>query len=167
MKITSAEANKMIRKLYEEHEAILEAENIVKTFIAATTEKIEDARPDYSYEDNCARLDEIETRIRTLKHALNIFNASQTLPGFHMTVDQALVYLPQLNERKLRLSRMRVIPEKVRNNSIHGSNLIEYTYANFDIDKVNADHKKVSDELAAVQNALDLVNSTVQFEIDL
>lgn len=45
MKLTSAEANKMINQLRDEYRLILDQESNVVSFIAATTENIEDARP--------------------------------------------------------------------------------------------------------------------------
>ena len=62
---------------------------------------------------------------------------------------------------------MRAAQKKKRNESMKSSNLIEYTYANYDIEQAEADYQSTSDELARVQNALDLINSTVQFEIDI
>ena len=44
-----------------------------------------------------------EEEIRKLKHALNVFNASNKVPGFEMTVDEMLVYLPQLSREKNKL----------------------------------------------------------------
>ncbi len=165
MKLTSAEASKLLRKLNDEREALLEMERQSSTFVAATVENLEDARPAYSYEDTRKRLDALDAEVRRIKHALNRFNVSRELPGLGMTVDQALIYIPQLTQKKRLLAALRSVPPKQRNGSTRSSNLIEYTYANFDVARAEADFSAVSDELARVQNALDLVNSTVQFEI--
>ena len=167
MKVTSAEANKLLRKLNDERGALLEKEMQNHIFTAATVENTEDARPAYSYAETRERLAALDGQIRRIKHALNRFNLTEELPGFGMTVDQALIYIPQLSERKRRLAQMRLIPEKQRNNVLRTGNLIEYTYANFDPAQADADYTAAADELARVQNALDLVNSTVQFEIEL
>ena len=45
------------------------------------------------------------------------------------------------------------------------SNIIEYSYANFDIAQAQADYEKVSEELARLQTALDVVNNTEQLEL--
>ena len=45
MKLTSAEANKLLRKLNDDHNALEMMEANSRTFVAATTEKLEDARP--------------------------------------------------------------------------------------------------------------------------
>ena len=167
MKLTSAEANKLLRKLNDERSAMIEKELLNRTFVAATVENVLDARPAYSYTETQETLAALDMQIRRLKHALNRFNLTEELPGIGMTVDQALIYIPQLSERKRRLSAMRLIPEKQRNNVPHTGSLIEYTYANFDPAQADADYTATADELARVQNALDLVNSTVQFDVEL
>ena len=167
MKVTSAQANKLLRKLNDERAALLEKEMQNQVFAAATVEKLEDARPAYSYAQTRDRLAELDAQIRCVKHAVNRFNLTQELPGFGMTLDQALICIPQLSERKRRLGEMRLIPVKQRNNVPRNANLIEYTYANFDPAQAEADYTGAADELARMQNALDLVNSTVEFEFEL
>ena len=61
---------------------------------------------------------------------------------------------------------MRAAQKKKRNESTRSTNLIEYTYANYDVEKAEQDYQATIAELGRIQNALDLVNSTVQFEID-
>ena len=167
MKLTSAEANKLLRKLRDDHCALRQREEEARLFVAATTERLEDARPDYDYDATQNSLAELERQIRTIKHAINRFNVSQTIDESGMTIDQALVYIPQLSDRKRKLSLMRAAQKKSRNESCRGSSLIEYTYANYDIEQAERDFQAVNEELSRVQNALDLVNSTVQFEIDV
>lgn len=167
MKMTSAEANKLLRKLHDDHSALKRMETESRTFVAATTEKLEDARPEYDYTAVQEKLAELEDKARRVKHAINLFNISQAIDGSGMTIDQALVYIPQLSERKRKLAIMRAAQKKKRNESMKSSNLIEYTYTNYDIEQAEADYQSASDELARVQNALDLINSTVQFEIDI
>lgn len=166
MKLTSAEANKLLRKLHDDHDALKGREAESRIFVAATTEKLEDAQPDYDYDAVQQKLAELEEKTRRLKHAINLFNVSQPIDDSGMTIDQALVYIPQLSERKRKLSVMRAAQKKKRNDNVRGSNLIEYTYANYDVEQAERDYQATGNELARVQNALDLVNSTVQFEFD-
>ena len=167
MKMTSAEANKLLRNLYDEHKNIIRREKETAAFVAATIENVEDARPEYDYDIEQTALEELEEQIRCLKHAINEFNISQEVPGTDMTVDKILIYIPQLTERKRKLGEMRKIAKKQRNKEYRTTNLIEYTYANFDVKKAADNYQAVTEELARVQNALDLVNSTVQFEVDI
>ena len=166
MKVTSAEANTLLRKLNDDHGALKQMEAESRIFVAATTENLEDARPDYDYEATQRSLAALETRIRKLKHTINLFNVSQTIDESGMTIDQALIAIPQLSDRKRKLSVMRAAQKKKRNESTRSTNLIEYTYANYDVEKAEQDYQATIAELARIQNALDLVNSTVQFEID-
>jgi hypothetical protein len=166
MKVTSAEANKLLRKLNDDHDALKQMEAESRIFVAATTEDLEDARPDYDYEATQRSLAELELQIRKLKHTINLFNVSQTIDESGMTIDQALIAIPQLSDRKRKLSVMRAAQKKKRNESVRSTNLIEYTYANYDVEQAEQDYQTTIAELSRIQNALDLVNSTVQFEID-
>ena len=168
MLCTSAEANKMLKKLLEDHNDLLKTESETRVFKAATVENVEDARPEYDYNATQQKLLWIEKRIWTIKHAINVFNLTQEVPGTGMTIDQVLVYLPQLSQRKAKLSDMKQQQPKIRKEGYNASlNFIEYIYANYDPQQAEKDYNKVSDELGRIQNALDLINSTVQFEIDI
>ncbi|MGI6721047.1 MAG: hypothetical protein ACOX4I_00600 [Anaerovoracaceae bacterium] len=68
MKITSAEANKMLRQLNDEHEKLLEREYKVATFNASLGEDPETVRPEYDYSAMQKQLGEVEAKIRKLKH---------------------------------------------------------------------------------------------------
>ena len=169
MKMTSAQAAKELRKLNDQHDALLAKENKSREFVAAIQEDVEAIRPAYDYLKIQEELDQIEAQIRKLKHAINTFNLSQEVPGFDMTIDQMLVYIPQLTARKKKLDYMRKKLPREREDAGFGrsSNIVEYKYANYDIERVEADYLKVANELAAAQNALDQVNSTVEFDLDI
>lgn len=163
-KMTSAQAAKELRKLLERHSALLEKEEKACMFRAVLQENIEDVRPAYDYDAMQTELAQIETQIRRLKHAINQFNISQVVPGFDMTIDQMLVYLPQLSARKRKFEQMQSHLPKERITS-YASNFVEYTYCNYDIAQAEADYAKVADELARAQTALDTVNTTVEFDV--
>ena len=166
MQYTSAEANKLLRQLQEEYGMRVRQEQQSNTFVAATVEDPENARPAYDYAAVQAELRALEEKIRRVKHAISAFNLSHTVEGFDMTVDQMLVYIPQLSERKARLGRMAAVPEKRRLGST-GANIIEYEYANFDPETVRADYIAAGEELSRAQLALDKLNTTETMEIDL
>ena len=169
MQYTSSEAAKLLRQLNEERAALIGKENLSSTFVAAIEEDIESVRPVYSYSETQQKLSELDERVRRVKHAINCFNVSQEIPELGMTIDQALVYIPQLTAKKERLDYMRNrLPKQRESSGYHSAKaIIEYTYANYDIAAVEKDYEKVSAELAKVQTALDVVNSTVKFEIEL
>jgi len=169
VKYTPSEASKLIRTLKEKHEALERRERQTREFTAAIQEDIESVRPVYDYLQTQEMLKELEKKIRRVKHAVNRFNLETEVPGFDMTVDQLLVYLPQLNARRSRLAEMKDRLPKRRVNAVGYSDnyLIEYDYANYDIEDAERDYHKVSDELIRAQTALDLINSTAVIEIEL
>ena len=46
-------------------------------------------------------------------------------------------------------------------------NIIDYIYTNYDIKEAEKAYNDAADELAKAQNALDYVNVTAEFEIDI
>ena len=168
MKYSSAEAAKLLRKLNEEVENLEDQEVKRREFNAALGEDVETVRPAYDYADTQRKLKELQAKIRTVKHALNCFNSTKEVPGFDMTIDQLLVYIPQLSRRKQKLAMMSsCLPKERAKVSGLGSQIIDYRYANYDIEAAKADYQRVSDELAKAQTALDLVNTTMTMEIKI
>ena len=112
------------------------------------------------------RLAEMEQTIRSLKHAINRFNVTHQVDGFDMTIDEMLVYIPQLTKRKEKLREMRAKLPKERIEEQYGrqSNIIDYAYTNYDLAEVEADYAKATDELTRAQLALDAVNQRETFE---
>ena len=164
---TSAEANKLLKKLIEEHAAILENERLTCMFDAAMGEDPDTLRPDYDFKATTDRLKTIEGKIRTVKHAISVFNSTHIVPGFDMTIDSMLVYIPQLSNRKNRLAGMKSKLPKARNNSRPIANIIDYTYTNYNVNDVAAEYEVISDELTRAQMALDKINTTDTMQIDI
>lgn len=170
MKYTSSEANKLLRKLNEKRDALLEKERRSSTFLAAMGEDVESVRPEYDYSDTQRELDELDGKIRMVKHAINSFNLQHIVPGFSMSIDQMLVYIPQLTARKQKLGQMKNYLPKQRETAAafgRNNNIIDYRYANYDIKAVEEDYTAVTDELAKAQTALDVLNNTETMEIEI
>lgn len=168
MQYTSAEANKLLKQTEEELSQLIVNENQSKEFIMSLGEDIEDIRPEYNYEETTNKKKELYKKIRTIKHAINVFNSVTIIPEFNMTIDEMLIYLPQLSTRKNQLSSMASRLPKTRENNRYGSSsFIDYRIANYDIDTVKQDLEKVTTELYKAHLALDMVNTTVKFEINL
>lgn len=121
MKYTSAQANKLLKKLNDEYSALLDKEQRSRDFCAAMGEDAESVRPAYDYAETQARLAELEEKIRRLK-------------------------------------------ERVEEQYGRQSNIIDYTYTNYDLAAVEADYEKTTDELSRAQLALDTVNQRDSFE---
>lgn len=168
MKYTSSEAGKLLKKLGEEQRSMLLRENNGKEFLAAVGEELESVRPDYDFAFTQAALNEIETKIRKVKHALNVFNSTTVIPEFGITIDEMLVLIPQLTARKNKLAQMKDKLPKVRElNRLSSSSILDYRYLNYDVNDVTAEYEKAADNLSKAQNALDAVNMTKTLEIDL
>lgn len=167
--MTSAMAAKELKKLNDQHDALVKKEKKSSVFTVAIQENVEDVRPAYDFGQTQEELQQLEQKIRILKHAINRFNLTQEVPGFGMTIDQMLVYIPQLTARKQKLDKMRDrLPKERAEVRSFGrtSNIVEYDYSNYDIRQAEDAYRKIMDELAAAQNALDHVNSTITFEVE-
>lgn len=167
MKYTSAEAAKILRQLNDDYAYLSSMESESCEFTAAVSEDIETVRPEYNFEDTQKKLDELNGKIRRVKHAINVFNTTHTVPGFDMTIDEMLVYIPQLTRRKSKLYNMKNRLPKVRQASSYRTSIIDYNYANYDIKAAEEEYAKAADTLAKAQLALDTLNSTETMEIDI
>ena len=161
--VTSKEANNILRKLYEEKSNFRNKEIDGMEFHAAVGEKLDDVRPDYNFEETKECIEIIDNQILAIKHAINLFNSSTIVGDTGLTIDQVLIKLGMLTERKQKFARMRSTQEK-RRSQITG-NVIDYIYANFDIEAADMAYEEADAELKHLQTALDLVNNTVTFEI--
>ena len=169
MKLTSSQAVKLLRRLNEEYDTIIAEEKESRSFVAAIQEDLEDARPLYDFEATQKKLDVLDRQIRTVKHAVNIFNTTHEVPDFGMTIDEVLVYLPQLTRKKEKLLKMSRRLEKQRIDSGYGSSSsnIEYDYANYSIQAAKDMLSEVSETLGRLQTALDIVNNQETMEINI
>ena len=167
MKYTSAEAAKILRSLSDELTSVSEMQDKSAEFVAAVGEDIESVRPSYNFAETQAKLNELEKKIRTVKHALNVFNSTTVVPEFGMTIDEMLVYIPQLTAAKNKLAIMKDKLPKVREQTRVNSSILDYRYLNYDVETVTAEYEKVTDTLSKAQNALDSVNMNQTLEVDL
>lgn len=162
MKVTSAEAKKLLHQYEDEYLKIINDEKKKHTFRCAVGENVNDCKTEYYFEETQKRIDELNKRIMKLRHAINLFNIFTEVKG-DMTIDQVLVRLPQLTSQKLKLDGMRKIPSKERY-SISGS-IIDYTYTAYDPAEADAKYKEICNEIQELQLALDRINNTMTFEV--
>ena len=164
--MTSAEANKRLKALQDKKRDLVEDERKNAWFTAATTENAEEVRKnyDYDYSFDIPEIDRVDKEIRELKHMINQFNVSCMIPELGMSIDQVLVYLPQLKDKQRRLGKLSDHLPKQRVSDRYGrtNTLIEYEYANYDVKQAKEDYEKVSRLIAEVQLALDRVNNSVE-----
>lgn len=170
MKMTSACANKMLKKLNEDKEFWRNQEQNGYLYTAAENE--EPVIPEYDYARVSAEIAEIDTKICIIKHAVNQANVcSQISVGEQiLSVDQILVKMAQLNNRKAMLDNMRKKAPKRRLVTAlfgHKSPAPEYEYINYDLELVKADYERIDSEITEMQMALDKYNQTVEFEVEI
>lgn len=166
--MTSAYANKVLRKLTEDKEYWRRKENEGCTYVAAIDE--EPVIPDYDYEKVAAEITAIDEKILKIKHAININNATNKVAvgNAEMTIDEILVKMAQLSKRKAVLDNLRKREPKTRINSgLYSSRKTapEYEYVNYDIELVKKEYERIDAEIAAMQIALDKYNQTFEFEV--
>ena len=169
MQYTSASLNKLLKQTSEEVERIKKIEGSTSTFLVAIGEKVEDARPEYNYTETPAKINELDAKVRKIKHAINVFNSTTVVDGFDMTIDELLVLIPQLTKQRTKLGGMVNRPQKVRQETdrYYGKSIIEYSYVNYDIEQAKADYDKVNDMLTKAQLALDKLNNSAVIELDV
>ena len=166
MKFTSASANKLIRTLEDKKSYLLGQESNNSTYVLADGEKIE--IPEYDFNETNRLIDEIDLKIRTLKHALNVFNTTTVLP-IGITIDQALVEMAQLNNKLPRLDSLRRAKNKTRLSGGMAArrDVAEYQYLNYKTDDVEKVYEENLSRVQQIQLALDRVNQTQEFEVDI
>ena len=165
MKYNSAQAAKLLSKLQQDFDRLAVLEANAKTFLASVGEDPESVRPEYDYEATKKELDALSAKIRKVKHAINAFNNTTVVPEFGITIDELLVYIPQLSAKKAKLRGMADALPKARENNFGKSNIIDYRYVNYDIKQVKADLDTVTEELSKAQLALDTINHSLEFDI--
>ena len=168
--MTSAYANKVLRRLNEDKEFYLNKEKEGQVYVAAIDE--EPVIPDYDYMNVSAKIAEIDAKIMKIKHAINVVNVNSTINagGVNMTIDSVLVRMAQLNKRKSILDTMRKRQEKSRvNEGLFASrkNTTEYQYINYDLETVNKEYDRIDSEIAEMQIALDKFNQTFEFDLEI
>jgi len=160
--MTSAEAMKQLKELEIKRRQILQEEQDTSVFTVATSEIVENVRPEYDFKSTLISLEACENNIRELKHRLNVFNTTYMVPELGMTIDQVLVSMPMLSGEVNKLRNMAARLEKKRCSSYSARvGLIEYEYINYDRDQVKQEYDKKSKRLAEMQIALDKANTTV------
>jgi hypothetical protein len=166
MKYTSASANKLIRILEDRKSYLLGQESNDSTYILAEDEKEE--IPAYDFSDTNRQVDELDEKIRTLRHALNVFNTTTILP-IGISIDQALVEMAQLNQKLPRLDMMRKAKNKRRLSGMNAGrrDVAEYEYLNYDPKIVEEIYDRDLRRVQSIQLSLDKVNQTVEFEVDI
>lgn len=169
--MTSAYASKLLRQLDEEKAFHRNKEITSCTYVVAVGE--EAVIPDYDYLETSNEIAAIDHKIQIIKHAINVANVNSMIPVQDQiySVDTILVKMAQLSRRKNFLEELRKQQPKERQDSrsfLAGrSNVAEYKYINYDLERVKADYEMLSNEILNMQIALDHYNQTFEFEVEV
>ena len=166
MLYTSNEANKLLKQYKEELNQEYLKERQSCKYTLSVDESAEGNVPEYDFEKTKLRIESLQKTIRKIKHAINVFNTTTNVEGFDMTVDEILVALPMWNCRLLAVKEMAGILPKTRK-TISLSKFVEYEYANYDIEEAKAAYDTLQCLISYAQTALDTLNNTKKFEIDI
>ena len=160
MKVTSAYANKLIRGYREELAAIVSNErDTCTTTYGASETPIETG---YNFTSTQDEMDALNDKIAKLRHGIN---TTTKLEGFDFTVDESLVRMAMLTEKKNRLSRMKGVRELTRSGGYRVEP--EFTKRNYDAALVENEYRNTSHELVRLQMALDKANMSIEFDVDI
>lgn len=168
-KMTSALANKMLRNLEEEKNYWLSKEANSATYVAAVNE--EPVIPEYDYQEVAGKISQIDGKMATIKHALNVSNATALVQvgEEQMSIDTILIKMAQLNRRKAVLDHMRKQLPKAREEQRYSvrNAVPEYRYINYDLELIKSEYEGVSAAIMEMQMALDKYNQTSEFEVEV
>ena len=167
MRVTSTVASKKVKELKEQIEQAKVLDMKSRYFLACIGEDPESVRPEYDFLESTQNIAALEAKLRKIKHAINVFNTQQKLDGFEITIDEALVMLPQLTVEKQRLTEMAAKLPKERKSQGYLSNtsIIDYQYVNYDLNLAKRELEETTKLLSNIQTELNRVNTTVEFEI--
>ncbi len=169
-KMTSAYANKLIRKLSEDKEYWRSREKDGYMYVASVDE--EPVIPEYDYVEVANNINDIDEQIVKIKHAISVSNCTNEVKvgDAMMTIDMVLIRMAQLNRRKDFLDILRKEQPKSRVCSGGYSSrkpVPEYRYINYDLELIKKEYEKVDSMVAEMQMALDKYNQTVEFDVDI
>lgn len=156
-------ANKMVRRIKSDLDALLHKEAKVSTYSYLSDE--DPLVPEYNFQDTQDKISEYTRQIVALKHAINQFNVSTTIAEIGLTIDGALVRMAILNNEKMRLDRMRNVQDMTRATTMRG--ISEYTKRNYEVEDVEKRYCEVCDEIMLIQQGINMANLVRTFEVDI
>ncbi len=164
MKLNSDTANKLIKNYDAEIAALLEAESANSTYSYSVGE--EPVIPEYSFRETQDKIHAFQDKIAKLRHAVAAFNNGKFLPEYDCALDEAIGRMSRMNAEKKRLYDLLQIPEKQRSRN-YGSREADIQCRNFDAAEVREAYDKITADLMAIQQAINIANLTETFEVDL
>ena len=166
MMYSSAELNKELKKLKREKDFLLRKETDNAVFIVEKSENVENVRPEFNFEENSDEILEINIKIISIKHELNLFNIKTILPC-GLSIDRALIYLPMLKERADKFKFYAQRPANERLLPYESGNFIQYRCINYDSEWMKEEYDALMDLITTIQLELDEINNKKLIEFNL
>lgn len=156
MKMCNSEAMKVIKELEEKKKKIIYNENARSKVLYKEGE--EKVLNNYDYAQTRKQVEEIDGRIRKIKHALAVSNSKTVLPEFSITIGEALVYVAQLNAEYAQLETLSSFNKLSRRITTNG--VLEYTECLYDPDAIILDMEELHSKICKLQVSIDRANLT-------
>lgn len=152
----NSEAMKVIKELEEKKKKIIYNENARSKVLYKEGE--EKVLNNYDYAQTRKQVEEIDGRIRKIKHALAVSNSKTVLPEFSITIGEALVYVAQLNAEYAQLETLSSFNKLSRRITTNG--VLEYTECLYDPDAIILDMEELHSKICKLQVSIDRANLT-------
>ena len=155
------EVIKMISQLAEEKAEILsdESQNSVITY-GKDEEKPEST---YIFSETREAIENVNAKIRHLRHKLHHANATVKVPEFDMTIGECIIYMAQLNSEKALLERMARSEPISRDTTYRG--VVEWTEICYSRNECREVLKGIVEKITALQMAIDRINLTHEIKV--
>lgn len=162
MKMCHSEVIKYIKELESKKSVLLRKERNSSTY----TYQDESAKivPEYSYELTRKEVDELDGKIRNLRHALAVANCTVKVDDFDITIGEALVLLAQLNNKCDILENMSSRQQICQQMSYA---TMQITACNYDVAKATEDYENLRLHIGKLQVAIDRANLVNYVEVEL
>lgn len=165
MQMTSAQANKLLKKLNDDKNFLLNQERSFNNYVVALGET--PVIPEFNFVENATKINDIDCQIRKIKHSINVANSTHgfTINNKTITIDEALIYMAQLTTYKKRFDILRQCQPKKRLESF-AAKTPEYQCINYEIKDAQEKYELADKTLTELQLKLDEYNQTVLFDVD-
>ena len=162
MKMCHSEVIKFIKELENKKHVLLRQESNDCTY----TYQDENAKivPSYSYKATRKAVDELDTKIRKLRHALAVANCSVMVDEFNVTIGEALVMLAQYQNKCDLLSDMSSRQQIAQRSTYSGK--MDITCCNYDVATALKDYENLRLVINRLQVAIDRANLTNFVEVE-
>lgn len=162
MKMCHSEVIKYIKELESKKSVLLRKERNSSTY----TYQDESAKivPEYNYELTRKEVDELDNKIRNLRHVLAVANCTVKVDDFDITIGEALVLLAQLNSKCDILENMSSRQQICQQTSYA---TMQITACNYDVAKATEDYENLRLQIGKLQVAIDRANLVNYVEVEV